>query len=255
MFYSLLIIAIIIGLILGSFWHCLAWRLHFNQSLKGRSFCPHCHNLIHWYDNIPVFSWLFLGGKCRHCQARIDISHFLFELASGLLFGLGFIYLWQQAASELTFVIYFLAISLWLLVFLSDYLWLEVYLPPLFIGGAMILISQLLLGVSVWSLLLTLLIGVLFFGLQFVITKGRGIGSGDIYLGGLMGLIFTDWKLLLAALFLSYVFGAIVGLFLISRSQKNLKLKVPLGVFLSLGSILTLFVGKALLAWYLGLLF
>jgi len=254
MYYSLLALFLIIGLVMGSFIHCLVSRCHRSETLGGRSFCFGCNEPIAWYDNIPLLSWLLLKGRCRHCHCRIAIDHFILELASGLLYAFSFAYLWQKGEGWLSLTIYLAAISLWLFVFLSDYFWLEIYLPPLLVGAALILIGQLFLGVSIWSLLFSVALGAAFFGAQYMATRGKGMGSGDIYLGGLMGLIFPDWRLLLTALFLSYILGTILSLDLVLRTRKSLKTKVPLGVFLALGSLLALFIGQQLLTWYLGLL-
>ncbi len=255
MFYPLLVLFFLIGLMMGSFIHCLASRYHQGYKFGGRSQCFSCNQKISWYDNIPLLSWLCLRGRCRHCRQPIAVSHFLAELASGILYALCFSYLWFSSGGWLELGLYLVVSSLWLLIFLSDYSWMEIYLPPLMIGAGIILVLQLLLGVSMISLLLAMAIGALFFGLQYLVTRGKGIGSGDIYLGALMGLIFADWQLLLTALFLSYIIGAIFSLFLLARNRRNLKAKVPLGVFLALGTLLALFIGEPILSWYLTQLF
>lgn len=254
MFWFYLFIFFVLGLSLGSFAYCLVFRLHHNLSLSRPSFCPHCQYSLSWYDNIPLFSFLFLGGKCRKCRGEIGAGHFLTELIFGLLFAAYFYFSVFSAESWWQLAVGLLALVLWLIVLLSDYYFLEIYLPPLIIAGALILVLQLAAGVSLLSLLLALIIGAGFFALQYLITRGRGIGSGDIWLGGLMGLVFPSWPLLLVAIFISYIFGTLVSLILLAFGRKNLKSRLPLGVFLALGSLVALFAGSSLLSWYLGFL-
>jgi len=254
MIFFYLFIFFILGLSLGSFVYCLVFRLHHGLNLWRPSFCPHCQYSLSWYDNIPLLSFLFLRGRCRKCRAKIGVAHFLVELIFGLLFVAYFYFSLVSAWSWWQLAVGFLALVLWLLVLLSDYYFLEIYLPPLIIGAAVILILQLLAGVSPWSLLLSVFIGAGFFALQYLLTRGRGIGSGDIWLGGLMGLVFPSWPLLLVAIFVSYIIGTMVSLILLAGRRKNLKSRLPLGVFLALGSLVALFAGSWLLSWYLGFL-
>ena len=87
-------IIFVFGLIVGSFLNCVVYRLEIGGSfLKGRSFCPHCKHELSWQDLIPVFSLLFLKGKCRYCQQKISLQYPLVELATGVLFVLIF-YFW-----------------------------------------------------------------------------------------------------------------------------------------------------------------
>ena len=80
----------IFGLCIGSFLNCVIYRMEEGKSLKGRSFCPHCKHNLSWLDLFPVFSWLFLGGKCRYCKKKISWQYPIVELATGILFVLIF---------------------------------------------------------------------------------------------------------------------------------------------------------------------
>ena len=71
---------------MGSFLKCLIWRLHIKKSILGRSICPKCGHQIAWYDNIPLLSFIFLRGRCRHCRQEISLQYPLVELIAGLLF-------------------------------------------------------------------------------------------------------------------------------------------------------------------------
>ncbi len=80
----------IFGICAGSFISCLVYRLNHNLTLSGRSVCDHCGKQLAWYDNIPLFSYLILRGKCRKCQSPIPFQYFLTELITGILFVLMF---------------------------------------------------------------------------------------------------------------------------------------------------------------------
>ncbi len=267
--YLFLFFSLAFGLIIGSFINCLVWRLYKEESLMGRSYCPKCRHQIHWYDNIPVLSWLLLGGRCRHCRKPIAVQYPLVELIVGLLFSLVFIkfygsgfaypdfdfYFWIFSGAKIWYLLAgWFAVAAMAIVFIFDARWLEISLPALLWCAAFILGLDLISGYNYLNILLSVAIGAGFFGLQFWLTRGRGIGEGDIWLGGLMGLIFPDWRLLLAAIFVSYMIGGATGIILLAGWGKKLKTKLPLGVFLALGSIIALFFGQYLLTWYLGLL-
>lgn len=267
MFYFLLLVIFLLGLSLGSFLNCLLWRLYKEEKITGRSKCPKCQHQISWRDNIPLLSFFLLKGKCRHCHEKISWQYPLGELVVGLLFLGVFLALFSWPSSYAEFLsslgpneIYWL-LKGWLVVFfmvaifIFDLRWLEISIPLILVAAFLFLGLNFLLGVSFLDSALALAVGALFFFIQYVFTKGRGIGEGDIWLGGLMGLIFPSLELLAVALFLSYMSGSIFSLFLLIIDKKaGRKTKLPLGVFLALGSLLTWFWGNELLAWYLGLL-
>jgi len=252
----------LLGLIVGSFINCLVWRLHSHESILGRSYCPHCRHTIRWYDNIPLFSFLNLNGRCRHCKKKISWRYPIVEAITALLFILVFIkgivvggsmeiwtYLtWLTVVRDLVFV------SALIVVFISDVLWYiifdEVALPAAIIVG----VINLILGVSWQNLLLSATIGSGFFLIQYLASRGRWIGGGDIRLGLLLGL-GLGWPLILPAIFIAYLLGACVGLGLLFLRKREWKSALPLGTFLAISGTLVLFVGPEIINWYLGLLY
>ena len=110
---------------------------------------------------------------------------------------------------------------------------------------------NLYLGYSWVSLLLFGALGALFFWLQYILTKKRGIGEGDIWLGLLLGLTFPQVGDLLLIMLITYILGSLVGLFLISQKKKGWRSALALGPFLALGAIITLIWGGPIIAWYL----
>ena len=279
MFFLFNLFAIVIGLCLGSFLHCLAWRLYHNEPLRGRSRCPRCQAKIVWYDNIPVLSFLLLNGRCRHCQEAIASRYFLTEVITGALFWLAFSFNVQPTtllpllAGQgdgrwlLAVARDWVFIAALVVVFLMDALWLVVADKFVLGAAAIVLILNLLLGISWQNLAVAAVAVVLFFGAQLALSHGAWIGDGDLYIGALVGLAL-GWPNILVALMLAYCSGAVWGLWQVATGRKKFQWRnltkpdqaeiaqaaLPLGVFLALGSWVALYWGGDLISWYLSLL-
>ncbi len=241
----------IFGLVIGSFLNSVIWRLEKEESfLKGRSYCPSCKHPLSWQDLIPVFSFLFLKGRCRYCQGKISLQYPLVEIATALLFLFVLIYL---GLTPVSLIYYFIIIAILIVIFVFD---LKYYLIPdkviyPAIGIALVYLfihpSFLLLGVvSAFG-------SALFFALIILVSRGRWLGFGDVKLAFFMGL-FLGFPNILVALFLSFFIGAIIGIGLILSGKKSLKSEIPFGPFLVTGTLLAVFFGEFLTNWYLNLL-
>ncbi len=257
MFYLILFLIFIFGLAIGSFLNCLIWRLHTGESLWGRSICPKCKNKIAWYDNIPVLSFIFLKGKCRSCQGKISWQYPLAELATGILFVLSF-WLHFNALTNLTFLNWqdylliirdWFFISIMIIIFIYDWRWYLVLDTVVLPACLFIFVINLFLGLEWKSLLFSGIIGASFFLIQFIVSRGKWIGGGDIRLGLLMGLSL-GWPYVLVAIFIAYFIGSIIGIGLILTGRKKMDSQIPLGIFLSIASIIVLFWGKEIVEWY-----
>jgi prepilin signal peptidase PulO-like enzyme (type II secretory pathway) len=223
--------------------------------------------MIAWHDNIPVFSFIMLKGKCRYCHKSISWQYPAVEVITGLLFVIAWVSELRIMNYELwfypDFVIHnslfiihifrdWFLISVMMIIFIYDLRWyliLDIVTLP---AAAILLALNLMLGHSWQTLLFSAIIGSSFFLIQFVISKGRWIGGGDIRLGFLIGLAL-GWPNTLVAIFLAYFIGSIAGLGLIASKRKKWGSEIPLGVFLSLGTIITLFWGDRILNWYLNI--
>lgn len=250
-----IIFVALIGLVIGSFLNCLIWRLYKDETIGGRSYCPNCRHQIAWYDNIPVLSFLFLKAKCRHCHKPISWQYPLVEIATAILFLLAFF----KDASSAQFS--FLLIRDWLLivtliiVFVYDLRWQLVPMKVVWPMCAAMFILNILLGFS-WSvIIITASVATAFFFAQYILTKKRGLGEGDIWLGLLLGLAFPDLNQLLAIMVISYGIGAVVSLGLVLADKKQGKSKIALGPFLASGAIITLIWGEQIINWYLSLFY
>lgn len=247
----MVIIIFFLGLIIGSFLNVVIYRLDKNQSIWfGRSACPHCRKKIFWYDNIPVLSFILLGGQCRHCQKKISLQYPLVEIATALLLVLLF---WRYGLSE-QFIVYAIFSAVLIVIFAYDlktFQILDQITIPTMIFAFLV---NLYLGMVWWQLILAAMIGALFFAAQFFVSSGKWVGDGDIRLGALMGAML-GWPNILVALFLAYLIGAGVGIILLSLKRKEFGSAIPFGPFLTLATFITLICGKEIMQWYLNLIY
>lgn len=243
----------IFGLIIGSFLNCLIWRLYKDETLGGRSYCPHCRKAIAWHDNIPLLSFIMLRGRCRQCREKISWQYPLVELATAVLFLLTFrVNMFSSDLSLLILRDWFLVAAL-IIIFVYDFRWQLIPMTVVWTMGAVIIILNLLLGFSWLSLLFFALLGAVFFLVQYILTNKRGVGEGDIWLGALLGLSFPAADHLLLIMLISYSLGATISLILLARQKKGWQSPIALGPFLALGAIITLIWGERIIAWYLRL--
>jgi leader peptidase (prepilin peptidase) / N-methyltransferase len=241
--------ALILGLMIGSFLNCLAWRLHTGEGMMGRSYCPRCRQQIAWYDNLPLLSYVILWGSCRSCRQPILIQYPLVELATGVLFILSFHFGHFETLAVLRNC--FLA-SVMVLIFIIDFRWYLILDMVTLPSMAIVLAMNLWLGADLLNLALSGIIGGGFFLLQYLISQGKWIGGGDIRMGVLMGLAL-GWPGVGMATLLAYLMGAIAGLVLILAGKKKMGSQLPFGVFLSSATVIVLFWGRWIFDWYFGL--
>lgn len=243
------------GLIIGSFLNCLIWRLYKEETVLGRSYCPNCNKELKWYDNIPLLSFIILKGRCRFCDEKISWQYPLVELITGLLFALSYYLSLKHGFSFLELFFYLFVISLSVIIFVFDLRWYLIPVWTVIVGGLVVIALNLFFGASIISLLISMFVGASFFGIQYLITRGKGIGEGDIWLGALFGAIFPNLKLLVLSIFLTYIIGGLVAAILLIFKVKEVGSRLPLGIFLSLSLIICLFFGKEIVDWYFSLIF
>ena len=246
----------LLGLSVGSFLNCIIYRLSVNEKPEGRSYCPKCKHNLSYKDLVPVFSYIFLLGKCRYCKKKISIEYPLVELLTGALFLLAFILVGTSV--ELIFLL--AVLFFFFLIFVYD---LKHYIIPDFANFSLIGISFLYLVFRTFmeSNLDVLLYGLLsafgaflFFFSIFYFTKGKGMGFGDVKYVIFMGF-FLGFPNILAGLFISFVLGAIIGLVLIAAKRKKIKSQVPFGPFLIAGTLIAYFYGERIIETYLNHVF
>jgi len=229
----------IFGLIIGSFLNAVICRLKENeQFVRGRSKCPYCRHSLGFWDLIPLASFIFLKARCRYCHKKISWQYPLVELATALVFTIGYFHYQfpNYLITLLPYYLIYLVFSCFLIIIfvydLKHYLILDkVTLPALILALAL----NFLLGLSIINLLIAALVAAGFFFLQFIVSKGKWIGGGDLRLGLVMGAML-GWPKVALALMLAYVLGAAIGIFLIILKKKQLNSPMPFGTFLSLGT-------------------
>lgn len=243
------IIIFFFGASIGSFIGAAVYRMKNKKSiLRGRSECEACGKKINWRDLIPVFSYLYLRGKCRQCGKPIGISAFLVEIVCGALFLFAFVFhrglpLFRD----------------W--IFLGGLIFLFIYdlkykiLPDLVTipAAAAVFIINIISGYKITDLLLGVLSGGGFFAAQYLVSRGRWIGSGDIRMGALLGAAL-GWPNVAVAIFIAYISGGLYGGYLLLRKKAALKSQIAFGTFLAVGGVIALFWGGDVINWYFNLL-
>ncbi len=265
----MIIFFFLLGLAVGSFLNSVIYRLDIGESLiKTRSHCPYCKKTLSWFELIPLMSFILQKGRCRHCKKPISLQYPLVELVTGALFWLvisnsKFLISNQIPISNAQFLIpvifWLFVISCLIIIFVYD---LKHYIIPDQVIYPAIIVAILynlyLLFITHHSLLFSNLLAAViaggFFLLIILISKGKWMGAGDAKLAVFMGLVL-GWPKILLALFLAFLIGAFVSVILMILKKKTLKSEIPFGPFLAGATILTLFLGDALVDWYLGLLF
>ena len=259
-FPVLTIFIFLAGLCIGSFLNVCIWRIPRDESIVWPgSHCPACNHAIAPWDNLPLLSWILLGGKCRHCRAPISPRYFVVELLTGALFaGLWLVHGWTLQ----TPVYLFFTAALVLGTFVDfDHLILpdRVTLGGMVAGLALAFAFPELHGRSerLPALLQSALGLALGYGsLWLVATLGRlvlkreAMGMGDLKLLGAIGACL-GWQAVLFAVFVSSLSGTLLGLALIAVGQKELQSKIPYGPHLALAAVLWMFCGPACIDFYL----
>lgn len=256
----------LLALLLASFFNVVIYRTAKEESfVSGCSYCEHCHQQIAWYDNLPLLSFLLLGGKSRCCGKTIGRNHFWAE-SIALLYALLFVsvLLQQQLllvmpAWQLAF--YFLFYLTLIFVVIADLRYL--LLPDFLIAFLLVLVvtnlvlsfQQGLLPLSAWpNLLAALLFALVFFLTLYVLAKHwlkkEALGWGDIKLMLPLAL-FLSWPAVLLAIFLSFIIGGFFAMLVLVIGKKKWGQALPFAPFLVLGSLLTSFWGEEIWRWYL----
>ncbi|MBM3205222.1 hypothetical protein FJZ48_04595, partial [Candidatus Uhrbacteria bacterium] len=236
-----IIFSFIIGIVLGSFLNVLVIRVQQSSSLWGRSRCRACDRVIRPQHLVPIFSWILLKGRCADCKKPIHIQYPLVELLAGCLVVLVFVRHPFFSPGEMAPFIFECLFGLNLL-FLAVFDWRWKLLPIEWMIGSLIVFggfALLIHEVTILNLLIGFLVGFGFLGMQYALSKGRWIGGGDPWLGGLIGAVL-GWPLIIVSLFLTYLIGAIVALVLLATGCATRKTRIAFGPLLVAGALLAL---------------
>ncbi len=274
-FFTLIsIFFFVIGTLFGSFLSVVIHRSLKGQKgiVFGQSRCPKCKHKLKGLDLLPILNWIFKKGKCSYCKKPISPIYPTLELTSGLLFMTNFTMLamninfdfFQNFSGLLSFTdgllfwvkLAFLDLVIlnMMAIFFSDMQ--KKAIPNIFLFSLLIisapafLLTTSSIPEAFISRLIALGIGLVFFGGQHFLSKGKWLGAGDIYVGAAIGLLL-GWPKFLVAIFLAYTIGSIIVLFILGFKKLKFKESIPFAPFLVLGALIALYQGNQIVSWYL----
>lgn len=237
------------GLVVGSFLNVVIYRLPVKGKFfeKSRSYCPKCGAELKWYHNIPVFSYVFLRGRCAFCKEKISPRYPLVELlnaglwvANYFVFGLSWnLLIWDVAVSALVAMAF---------VDIDTKEILYTFMIVIALCGAASFFVPQEVPVVWWERLLGMAVVSVPMLILALITGG--MGGGDVKLYAAIGLLL-GWKLTLVSVLIAIVLGGIGAVLLIALKKAKKGSEMPFGPYIALGVILAGYFGNDLLAWYL----
>lgn len=235
------------GIVIGSFLNVLILRIPIKENIAlTRSHCMKCGHTLRWYDLFPLFSYLFLGGKCRYCKEKISPQYPIVEGINGIAYVIMFL----ANGINIGTILYCLCTSA--LIALSVIDWRTKEIPVGFNIFILLLgLIRLVTDIGNWSQYVIGLFAVSgFLYLLLLFTKGRGIGGGDIKLMAATGLLL-GWQLNIVAFLLGCVIGSCIHLALMAI--KKVGRELAFGPYLSAGVFVVMIWGEQLVSWYLSM--
>ncbi len=237
---SWIVLFAVLGLTFGSFGTVIVARVPVGRHMGGRSRCAGCEHVLGAVELIPLLSYLILRGRCRHCGHTIGAWYPLLEMASVLLFVLALHHAPSFPAAML------LAFSLWLLLLIAvmDARTHTIHDALNLAFLAFAVAYAMTLGELHYA---GALLFVLFFGAQWLVSRGQWVGSGDILLGAGIGFLLRDIGTALLCVGITYILGALAAMYLLLTKRAMRKSHIPLGPFLAVAVLLTILFGDRML--------
>lgn len=261
-------VSALFGLLIGSLINVCIDRIPAGQSIVSPpSHCTCCDQRLRGKDLIPLFSFIFLKGCCRYCGARIPFRIPIVELVTALLFALiTWNFMHQHGSLSFHLAMPLIYACLFMIIFFIDLEQQIVVNIIIYVGVALALIFSFFwfnffwpdfsiwpsLGHGILSSLLGGTVGAIFILIPNLVTRGRGMGGGDVMLAAFIGAA-TGFPLVSVALILGIAIGALLAITLLLLRKKKRKDAIPFGPFLCLGAMATLLWGPNILNWYLNL--
>src|SRR5690625_957626 len=241
------ILFFVVGVVIGSFFNVVGLRVPQRIPFSNdRSYCPSCQKQLKSIDLIPIFSYLFLRGKCRHCQTNISILYPIIEKLTGFLFTFSY---WKIGLSlELITVLIFISMLIILLV--SDLTYMLIPNKILLFFLPLLIIMRIISPLTPWyDAIIGAVVGYVVLALIIILSKG-GMGGGDMKLFGVIGIII-GWKGTLLTLFLASLLGLFVGGTMILFKKQAKKEPIPFGPYIIVAAIISYFYGDNIIAFYM----
>ena len=253
---AIVFIIFLFGLCIGSFLNVCIYRLPASKTITDppRSICPSCNRQIRYYDNIPILSYLWLKGRCRHCGTRIPFRYVVVELMTGVV-AVGILFHFGLTLEGLIYFVFISSLIIMTFIDIDHRIIPDVItLPGILIG---LIASLALPTVGFKDAVIGLLVGGgslwLVAWVYYLLTRKDGMGGGDIKLLAMMGTI-VGLKGVIFTIFVSSAVGTLVGVTLMIIKGKDMKFAVPFGPFLSIGAITYIFFGHEIIRAYFNLL-
>lgn len=246
----LLVVLLIYGLILGSFFNVVGLCVPIKKSfITRRSACPSCGKTLSAFELIPVLSYLMQGGKCRGCKVRISPLYPIIELLTGILFVLAALVIgWH-----LELMIAWTLISMLIVITVSDIRYMLIPDKILLVFSGIFLMERMFNPLAPWwDSILGAVVGFSLLLVIAIVSKG-GMGGGDIKLFAVIGFV-VGTKTVLLSFFLATLFGAIIGLIGILCKIVKKEKPIPFGPFIAIGTLCAYFFYNDIIRVYLQLL-
>ncbi|RBP65290.1 leader peptidase (prepilin peptidase)/N-methyltransferase [Alkalibaculum bacchi] len=240
----------LVGTIIGSFLNVIIYRIPIGESIiSPPSHCGNCDSRLRPLDLIPILSWIALKGKCRYCSSKISYRYPFVELLTGGLF----LFTYIAVGIDQKLVAY---LVLGCMLIINTFIDMDHFILPniilLFGLIAFVLLTVFLPFISWRDSFLGAFVGAVPLLILFLLTKGRGMGPGDVKFMGVIGL-YLGWKLSLLTLFLSFILGGIFGILLLATRIKDKTDAIPFGPWIALAAFISMYWGSDIISWYLGL--
>ena len=243
----LYIMIFLIGISIGSFLNVCIYRIPKKEDIVlERSHCMSCGNVLKWYELIPLFSFIVQGGKCRNCKTKLSAQYPLIELLNGLIYV--WIFIVKGFCPES--ILFCICASVLIVISVIDWRTFEIPFGCNIIIGILGIV-RVFLNLAHWY---DYVIG--FFAVSglfliiYWITKGRGIGGGDIKLMAAAGLLL-GWQNILLSLMIGSIAGSVIHLALMKIQGKDRVL--AFGPYLAFGIFISMLYGNDIITWYLGM--
>lgn len=264
-----LITVFLLGASIGSFLSVVLYRVKNGKKgiIFGQSICPQCKKRLVIIDMIPIASYVLLRGKCRHCKKSISPYYFFLELITGLALLATYLkfpfLIWllnETPIPDLDMLLKFVFFALYGCFFVAIFFYdlqtkkiPDIFLFPLI---AIATLGTLLIGTpNITSAIIAIVAALIIFGGQILISKGKWLGEGDLYIAIAMAIIL-GWEKFILFVALSYFVGTITTIPLLTTKKATLKTAIAFGPFMVLAGFMCIFFGDEIITWYLnGIIF
>ena len=250
----LFVFLFLVGIVVGSFLNVLIFRIPLKEDIAvERSHCMHCGHILSWYELIPLISWIIQGGKCRSCKAKISAQYPIVEALNAILW-IGVVLIWGLRWETILFCI---CSSVLIVLAVIDErtqeipIGLNIAIAVLGVARVILVLTKQATASGPWYeyVIGAFVVSGLFL-IIVLVTKGRGMGGGDVKLMAAAGLLL-GWKHILLAMMIGCILGSVIHIIRMNVNKKKEHV-LAFGPYLAAGIYLTILFGNPIIQWYLG---